>query len=137
MVYHHIVSLRISSHRTIKEGRVRYDIDGFYVYSDEDVEKMDLANAAASNKMLPTTMNEALEAFGCKELAYAITVFDIRRRYNPDVILCHFTFDGEALDIEWFKTWLEYTDQEELARKIRDAAIDFRGKYATRSKENV
>jgi len=140
MVYHHIISLRINGHRTTKEGRIRYDIDSFFVYSDEDIEKMHLASGAVANKMLPTTMDEATEAFGCRELAYQVTYLDIRRRFNQDVIVCHFTFNGEALDTEWFRTWLEYTEPEELARKIRDAAIDFsrrRSADAIRPKEDI
>jgi len=112
MRHHYIVGIGIQEARCSNPGKPYLD---FYIYVPHNkIKDLELAKAAAKNKLYPTTSEEANKVFGISNIAASFFGASIRCHVHQ-LITCHFTSDVK-LNRQWFNTYVQYTPFEDLKK---------------------
>lgn len=122
--HHYLIGVRINDSVFSKTAGKIYLAYGPVYFNNDDVDNFKHAIMLSRDKLLHTSINQALEIFNCSSLTYNINGMKIAACANNST-LHHFTTEEKFEDAdEWFKIFVEGTNISKSSKnKLKEARI--------------
>jgi hypothetical protein len=118
--YYYIFGVRAQPATSDTPGKLSMDF--LIDYTDDDIEKVELAKLMINNEILKTSKDEAVEACGLSRFSHDLFGASIRARVN--MLSVHKIKSDFKMDDEMISTWVESCNYDKVAKqKLKEAEI--------------
>ena len=116
--YYYIFGVRAEPATSDIPGNL--SLDFLIDYTDDDIEKVELAKLMIDNKILKTSQSEAVEACGLSRFRQEL--FGASMRAQVNMLSVHKIKSDFKMDFEILSIWVDSCNYDEIARQKLKAA---------------
>lgn len=118
--YYYIFGVRAQPATSDTPGKLSMDF--LINYTDDDIEKVELAKLMIDNQILKTSNEEAVEACGLSRFGYDLYAASMRAKAN--MLSVHKIKSDFKMDDEMLSMWVDSCNYDKVAKqKLKEAEI--------------